>query len=773
MKKILAAVLASALVASPTVSALTLASEESIEAYEVKTEPALTSNEPTTAELEQMIKLVKPKLDVPEDCTEFDWNYNAATYYNQATWRMTWFDKNYSKEVNVNCDTNGNIISYSLYEANRNDDIEIPKFSKDSLEKTADEFLAKLAPDAFSHMKLERSCASSFYSKTYNYYYVRYENGIKVPDNTATVSVNYMTGKPMSMNLRYNRYVTFDGEKYVDEASAKKLLSENQTMKLSYKLKTEFDDEGNLTGRKAYLVYTPEIFYLSVDAKTGKVYTERNTWNVLEKGTGGTVNNLFGSMEDSAMKEESAESDEYRLSAEELAQLEVLKNLISKDEAVKIITENAYLYIDPEATAVEAQLEQVYNYDHYVPAKDNTDRDNDIYRWNITFSAPYKASEENGYYRPYMRASVDAKTGAIISFNASLPDYDYYDITGKTDALPELTVSKDKAGEIFTEFANTVVPDYVKNTRISDIGDSHVYKYVSDGNTEKPLYREASVGLVRVNEGVDFTYNGVYGNVDLATGKITRFNYSWYDDVVFESPSKAISPEEAYKALLDSDGFGLNYEINSNYTYHKYLENEKDGYIDYDKLYSTELYTRLVYSGYDYVSTTVSALTGKLINYSGEVAERETETVYTDISGHWAEKDILTLTDLGFGFDGTEFKPDSFITFGEFEMLMQFFNKYFDASVPEDINRASNITRTQAVKHIIDASGYYKVASMPDIFITDFADNSELLREDVGFIAIARGFGLVQGNLGEFRPYDSMTRAEAVTLVINFIENSN
>lgn len=777
MKKLLAAVMASTIAVSPTAFAATSVSKDvdmSVEVVAPYNTAMQTSNEPTTAELEQMIKIVKPKLDVPEECTEFDWNYNAATYYNAATWRMTWFSKDYSKEVSVNCDNKGNITYYSVYENGRNYNIELPKYTKAELEKTANEFLARLAPEAASHMKLESSSANGLYNKAYNYNYVRYENGIKVPDNTASVSVDYITGKPTSMSIGYNHYVSFDGEKLIDEEGAKKSLKEAQEMKLSYKLKTEYDDDGNRTGRKAYLVYTPSVSYLSVDAKNGKVYTERNTWTVNLKApsAGGGSNGIFGSMNDAVMKEESAES-EYRLSEEELAQLEVLENLITREEAIKAVVENKYLYIDSEATAIEAQLRQVYNYDYYVPANENKDRDNDKYQWDITFTAPYKAASENGYFRPYMYATVDAQTGAIISFNASLPGYDYYEITEKTSEMPELTVTKEKAGEIFTEFANTVVSDYVKNTRLSDVTDSHVYKYITENENSVPLYRAASVNLVRVNEDVDFTYNNVDGVVDLVTGKITHFSYNWYDDVVFESPKDAITPEEAYDALLNSDGFGLNYEINSNYTYNKYLEDEKNGYIDYDKLYTTEQYTRLVYSGYNYLSTTVSALTGKLLDYSGEEAVRNGETVYTDIAGHWAEADIKTLLDLGFAYEGTEFKPDSFITYGDYEKLMQFFNKYVNESVPEDVDRNAHFTRTDAVKYIIDSAGYYKIASMPDIFITDFADNSELKREDVGFIAIARGFGLVQGNLGEFRPYDNITRAEAVTLILNFTETFN
>ncbi|MBQ8758665.1 MAG: amidohydrolase family protein, partial [Clostridia bacterium] len=63
-------------------------------------------------------------------------------------------------------------------------------------------------------------------------------------------------------------------------------------MALSYRLKTEYDDEGNLTSRKAYLVYTPTLSYVSVDAESGKVYTERNTWQEVPSknmATGGVM----------------------------------------------------------------------------------------------------------------------------------------------------------------------------------------------------------------------------------------------------------------------------------------------------------------------------------------------------------------------------------------------------------------------------------------------------------------------------------------------------
>lgn len=48
-------------------------------------------------------------------------------------------------------------------------------------------------------------------------------------------------------------------------------------MKLSYQNAYETDDKGNTT-IKAFLVYSPELSYASVDAKTGEIYTTQNQW---------------------------------------------------------------------------------------------------------------------------------------------------------------------------------------------------------------------------------------------------------------------------------------------------------------------------------------------------------------------------------------------------------------------------------------------------------------------------------------------------------------
>ena len=726
-------------------------------------------------QMQEMIKAVKPRLEVSEDCTEFDWNYNSPSYYRNASWRLSWSDKQYTKEYYVVCDTKGNITSYSFrdWSDNSGREIALPKYTKKELAETAKAFLRKLCPEAAEKMQLVNSNSSGFYSKSYIFYFERYENEIPVPDDTASVTVNYITGKPTALSCNFNYNVDFDKPSLtLDEDKAKKTLIEAQEMILSYRLKNEYDDNGKITERKAYLVYTPSVRYLSVDANTQELYLERNTWNVNTQAS-----DKFGVMQDSAAGNGALESEraEYELTPEELAQIEVLDNLITKQEAVELVVSNEYLFIDKQATAVKAELRQITDNNYYYNYADAENRDKDLYKWVLNFSAPYEATVKNGYFSPYMNAVVDAQTGEIISFSANTKDHSYYE--AQHTQAPELKYTTENAQELFTAFAKTQIPELVEDTRVSNTGNSVVIKYVYDKNADKnAVYRNANINLVRVNEGVDFTYNNISGGVDLVTGKITRFSYNWYENVVFESPKQAITPDEAYMVLLNSDGFGLNYEINSDYTYNKYLEDTSKGTIDYDELYTRHIYSRLVYSGYNYIGTTVSAIGGEIIDYNANALVREKEYDYKDIQEHWAQADISTLCDLGFAFDKEyfAFKPEEYITIQEYTNLLNFFNQYPYTMMEEnDSKTESFITRTQAVKYIIDAAGYYKIAQMPDIFITDFADNSELAREDVGFIAIARGLGFVQGSANTFRPYEKMTRAEAVTMVFNFIKALN
>jgi hypothetical protein len=67
-------------------------------------------------------------------------------------------------------------------------------------------------------------------------------------------------------------------------------------------------------------------------------------------------------------------------------------------------------------------------------------------------------------------------------------------------------------------------------------------------------------------------------------------------------------------------------------------------------------------------------------------------------------------------------------------------------------------------------SGYGKVAKIPGIFVVKFADQATIETEEYGYVAIAQGLKLVNGDLqGNFNPQQNATRAMAAMVYYNFL----
>ncbi|MBP3580429.1 MAG: S-layer homology domain-containing protein [Clostridia bacterium] len=774
MKKIISLLTCSSLLLS---SMAVFAQEASIAVDEVfvedyvSYEDSKSINEPTSEKLEEIIKKVRPLITVPEEYTEFFWDFNAGSYYSLPSWSLGWTDGK-NGEIYIGCDNDGRITSYNKYNYNEPRQACLPDKSPDEFTAASLEFVKKTSPHlASSDFVLTNTVTTSLFNDCYTYRFTRYENGIIVPDNSLTVSVNHKTGEVKSYYCSYTADVSFnDASPVITPEKAKEILGENQDMVLSYSLKTEYNEEtGKVKSRNAYLVYRPENSYVSVDAYTGQVYNERNTWSVKEQNknmsASGTAGNIYF---DGALEESARDDMGYQLTEQELEQLGVLDSLITKDEAIAVVTGNDSLYIDEKATAVTARLNKDYNNIMPIMVKneDGTEKEQEQYVWHLTFTAP---SSEDIYNYSRMSAVVDANDGKLISFSASTPDHWYY--TENNLDVPSLAFSAEQAEKIASDFIAKMQPEKSSLIRLTDSWEHTAIMYnTNEDGKNIPVYGNKSFTFTRVNEGVDFTYNYFNASVDRVTGKVTNYDYTWYDDVVFESPEDVISAKDALMALYSYDGFGINYEINSNYTYNKYLADKNSGkYLDYDSLYESETYSRLVYSAYNTGTNIIRAMDGVMITGSGEEYKVSAAFSYDDIDGHWAQQTIERFTYIGVGFDGGKFLPDNFITDEELTEIFYSNRLYAYGDVftlPE-----GNVTRVDAVKYIILALGYYKVACLEDVFITDFADNTVLKDEDVGFIAIAKGFGLIEGDGNTFRPYDYITRAEALTLIKNVIDS--
>lgn len=790
---------------------------------------AANEGEPTTQDMEAVIKLVKPRIYVPEHCSEFTWRFNAESAYNDASWRFTWSTKDEAEKnerVNVTCDADGNITNYNYRDYNKKYG-QLPVYSKKELETVAYDFLKKALPEASANVKLYTSYGSGIYSGEYVYNYVRYIDDYLFPDNYINVTVDYNTGKIVSLSAEYDYELDIERhETLITPEKAEEILGTRQKMELTYLTKTDINKDTKERTIKAFLVYRPMTSYLAVDAGTGEIYDTKSSWSVndsIEGGAGGDIN--------AALKGESApeysQDSEYVLTDEELAGLKELEGLISKEEAIKAVTENEYLYIDPALTAVTANLNKNYGFE-----KTSTHRnDNGSYIWYINFTNPVIDGKYYSY--AYADASVNAETGEIISFNCNLNDYYYYS-NNKMD-IPDVKFDADASRIIAENFLKSVASDKFENTIETDYHAQNVINRIDKGiDITENIYGAHSYRYTRVNESIKFSNNYINVGVDGVTGKVFNFNMNWWTNVEFESPKNAMTPEEALSSLLSCDGYGLIYERNIAYIYNPVTENSKKDvcaaflasltrtfenggdidkiidkyaknidrnklneyikakdeeslfdlicahfgvsikdvqdsasqYVDTSMFYDRQASARLVYTCYDLGSEYISPFTGKQLTRNGEEYKKPlSEYSYSDLAGHWIEKDALLLSDIGIGFEGGKFDPDKNISVKEFITLSQSMNLY--TSIEE---KDADMSRIEAIKLIVDSLGYEKIAKIGDIYKTDFADNGEIKSEDIGYVAISYGLGIIKGDGTNVNAYSDLTRAQAVSLLINAVK---
>ncbi len=780
------------------------------------------ANEPTTEALERMISIVKPMLDVPEEFSEFTWNYSAKSAYSDESWNFNWTNpdkKNNYGRISVSCDGDGNITDYH-FNSGKERYHGLPEYSKDELLSKAETIISKFLPNIHD-VKLTKVTSAGLYSRTYQYVFTRYIDGYIFSDNNVYVGIDFVTGEVTQVNADYDYNLEISERKNViSPEKALEILGTKQEMKLTYLSKTVTDEETGEKLIKAFLVYKPELSYIAIDAYTGEIYDTHSRWvvNFDSSAGGGTVN---GSLKEDAAVEEGR----YDLTEEEKAGVEELSKLISKHKAIEIVTKNEYLYIDPALTAVDARLVRNSGVDKTVTYQN----DNGSYVWNINFSNPVL---DNKYSYSFASATVNAENGQLISFNTNLNDYYYY-INNNLE-IPAVKYDVAEAKTIAEKFADATIFDKFNSSEYTSLYMSNIVNQIEkEKGVYEPVYGAYSYRYSRVNEGVAFDSNYINIGVDGVSGKIYNFNYRWYTNIEFESPAGTISAAEALLKLTSYDGYGIHYERSITYIYKPVTEGSKkevaaafatslnrtyeEGtsvekiiekyapdidrealndvlssgkyeellefiskyygvsmdetleatgkYIDTSEFYDKVVEARLVYSDYALAARLISPFTGKQLEYSGEeYKDPAAEYKYSDIEGHWIAELANRLSDVGIGFEGGQFQPSKIMTGDEFEKLSQSIDIYMGFDGVEQY-----ITRIDVIRKALDFLGYGKVAAIPGIFRTDFADNSSIKEDDLGYVAIASGLGIIKGDGKSASPYRDITRAEALMILVNVI----
>ncbi len=410
-----------------------------------------------------------------------------------------------------------------------------------------------------------------------------------------------------------------------------------------------------------------------------------------------------------AIKEDSA-ADIY-LTETELKDLSKYENYITKEDAEKKLK-------SIKAFGIENFTLQSASYSEKFIYKDD-ERVSDGMNLSLSFT----------YNKLYARATLDAESGEILSF---------YRYQTENEAKIDSEKAKKIADDFMAEYCNK---PYMKATVI----ERH--------SLSRNIYYEEV-------ETVPYINNETSVNVDLNSGYISNYinGFDEYDKTKLIDWSQVIANNMAHKNYINGCEYELAYiDIYGTTAMPLYKIGVKEEPV---KVY--KLFYRIKEKPY-----VVDALTGELLMADGEPYEK-TYKSFKDIEGHWCETAVNALVDNGYlQVEGVNFNPNDAITVKEANEMLSVASLY-----RKNINKkpTENLNRIEAVKAIICGAGYEKVGELSEIYKPVFGDFSSIASEDMGYVALAKGFGIVKGDQnGNFNPDTITTKASFAVMIYNYI----
>ena len=652
--------------------------------------------------LEKAISQVKNVATIPSDYKDFQYSKNQYEENGKmvSLWYLNWNKEDGSAGVSATVEDNGYLTSFSKYTSDPKEGL--GSITRDAGQKKAAEFLAKIRPDLATDMKLVGNTRNYYDSDRHYYNYKLYKNGAIVNYIEANIEVDKHTGEVIGFNLTGTSEDISNlpaPEGLITLDTAKKAYLEKIGVKLSYYSNYDYQKK-TLTIFPAYSGYND--MGKAIDAKTGEAVWLYNNYNYYDGkgGMGGSAN-----MNDSASNN--------ALTKEELDAINKVTDLISKEKAESILR-SLVPAITSDMKVTSTTLSR-----NYV--------EKDKYSWEIGFDGAY--------------GIVNAKTGELISY------YLWNDDNNKGNGITE-----EKAKAKAENFMQQVAGEKFKQSKFYETPE---YSLAKDNSKVS----EYSFNYYRQVNGLDFIGNGFTVIVNKASGKITHYDCTWYDNATFPAIDQVITSQAAFD-LFDKEGS---------------LE------LMYEKVNKGE--PALVYDFKNPVNGfLIDPVNGTKIGMDGEPYKDTSIPEYTDIKGHWSEKTVLKLLENGYYLKGEKFNPNQKITQIEFLRYLyspiqvyygddEFYKMLITDKIIKDNEKApkSELTRQDAAKFIVRYLGQGKSAEHSDIFVNPFKD--KITSSYQGYATICYGLGVMKGDkYGRFNGTKTVTNAEAATIIYNALQ---
>ncbi len=439
--------------------------------------------------MESVLKSVKERIGNTDAYT----NFNSDTYEdeNGTAYSFSWqVDKDKYERLYVGCTQNGTILEYSDDSAERADygvKFIQSRISKEEAVKRAQQLADKLNPSLKGELVVE---APEVYD-SYDFYIKRIKNGLDVVCDGGSITLDKNAEKITNYDVNVTENAEFlPAENLIGKDEAMKNYGEKLGMELEYRFKYDYSKESRRAERTLYLQYTAKNDD-KISAIDGEKVTPAHDIVLYRNMSGG-----------SAKAEAMDAAADNGFSDAEIAELEAVNGLLSKDEMIKLAQDKV---------GVDSKLELdrfgLYKEAYYSDVP-------------VEYVARMNFRNKDDKTGKFANVSINAKTGEVISFckSGAAEDDNNRLADDKLKAIAEETAKK-FAGAKFDE-----------------------YKQKGDGENGYFTY-------VRYVNGAKFDNDTLYVNVNITSGEVDSYNLI-YTNATFPSAAGIMDKAAAEKSLF-------------------------------------------------------------------------------------------------------------------------------------------------------------------------------------------------------------------------------
>ncbi|MDD2422033.1 MAG: PepSY domain-containing protein [Heliobacteriaceae bacterium] len=695
--------------------------------------------------LEQAIRTVKANFTIPATYANLETSYHHNN--DRQIWSLNWRSPDGNQgyfQAEVDAET-GEIIQMNIWQPADQPAKTPPAAirSKAEARQTATRMLNRLAParvaelvpipDDSQLVPLTRN------QHTYTFRWQRAAGGVPFAQDGVQIDVRSDNNAVIRYVLNWTKTTLPPATGTINPEIARQGFNAAGMLEARYILPStgRQNPGGKLRPQLVYQLDHPSQGY--IDARTGKPLDLGS--DVWFDGIGG----MGGAEAMATVNDKRAADPMPPLSPEELREIEQTAKLLPQEAAIKAVK---------KWVTIPANLELRYatlNPEWGSP---------DIRAWNFSWQRPgLKTTPPEPNLPEYIHARVNAVTGEVIEFSLSYPSDPQK--PGKITA----TLDREAAQRLVEDFLRQIQPQRFPQTTLAK--DPDFDRPLPTGEDELPIRQ--NFNYQRLVDGILFPANGIRVTVDAVSGRITSYSLQWFN-LEFPAPAGMLTPEQAVDRFLDYRPLTLSYiQVRDK------IAPTGKVYLVYQPVKRPDTRT----------SNQIDAFSGQPLDYRGNPLNTMPQARhFTDVTGHWAEKEINLGGQAGlFGEFGDTFQPEETITTISLLRNMLLAGPRFGEQAPlpdqEVLDQARQlgwvtgnpapdaaVSRETLAILMVRLINLEPAARITGIYQVPFSDAGSLPPETTGYIALAWGLKILHVPGPSFVADQPVTRAEAAYALV-------